>query len=96
MIISPAVKYEIAFSGSFIMFSALKRSIIKSIVPKVSVILPVYNEEPFLRQCLDSIINQTLKDIEIICVDDGSTDNSLSILREYERIDKRIKVITGF
>ena len=89
MIISPAVKYEIAFGGSFIMFSALKRSIIKSNVPKVSVILPVYNEEPFLRQCLDSIINQTLKDIEIICVDDGSTDNSLSILREYEEKDQR-------
>ena len=50
--------------------------------PKVSVIIPVYNTEQYLRECLDSVINQTLKDIEIICIDDGSTDNSLSILRE--------------
>lgn len=47
--------------------------------PKVSVIIPVYNVEKYLRQCLDSIINQTLKEIEIICVDDGSTDSSLEI-----------------
>ena len=45
--------------------------------PKVSVILPVYNVEKYLKQCMDSIVNQTLKDIEIICVDDGSTDASL-------------------
>ena len=49
---------------------------------KVSVIVPVYNVEKYLRQCLDSIINQTLKEIEIICVNDGSTDNSLQILKE--------------
>lgn len=62
--------------------------------PKVSVIIPVYNVEPYLRQCLDSVINQTLKDIEIICVDDGSTDNSLSILKEYAQIDNRITVLS--
>lgn len=50
---------------------------------KVSVIIPVYNVEPYLKQCMDSVVGQTLKDIEIICVDDGSTDNSLDILREY-------------
>lgn len=61
--------------------------------PKVSVIIPVYNVEKYLRQCLDSIINQTLKEIEIICVDDGSTDSSLEILKEYEQNDKRVKVI---
>ena len=45
--------------------------------PKVSVILPVYNVEKYLKQCMDSIVNQTLKDIEIICVDDGSTDERI-------------------
>lgn len=62
--------------------------------PKVSVIIPVYNVEEYLRQCLDSVINQTLKEIEIICVDDGSTDNSLKILKEYAATDKRMTVIT--
>ena len=57
---------------------------------KVSVIIPVYNVEKYLRQCLDSIINQTLQDIEIICVDDGSTDNSYTILQEYAYKDYRI------
>ena len=61
---------------------------------KVSVIIPVYNTENFLRECLDSVINQTLKDIEIICVDDGSTDDSLNILKEYAEKDNRIKVLT--
>jgi len=51
-------------------------------MPKVSVIIPVYNVEKYLRECLDSVINQTLKDIEIICVDDGSTDNSLAIYQK--------------
>jgi len=60
---------------------------------KVSVIIPVYNVEKYLRQCLDSVINQTLKDIEIICVNDGSTDNSLKILEEYASKDNRIKVL---
>ena len=61
--------------------------------PKVSVVVPVYNVEQYLRQCLDSLINQTLKDIEIICVNDGSTDGSLDILKEYAEKDGRIKVI---
>ena len=62
--------------------------------PKVSVIIPVYNAEKYLRQCLDSVVNQTLREIEIICVDDGSTDGSLAILREYEAADSRVKVLT--
>ncbi len=61
---------------------------------KVSVIIPVYNVEQYLRQCLDSVVNQTLKDIEIICVNDGSTDKSLQILKAYAKIDIRIKVIS--
>lgn len=60
---------------------------------KVSVIMPVYNAEDYLRQCLDSVLNQTLKEIEIICVDDGSTDSSLEILKEYCEKDSRMEVL---
>lgn len=63
-------------------------------MPKVSVIIPVYNVEKYLRECLDSVINQTLSDIEIICINDGSTDKSLGILKEYAEKDSRIKIIT--
>ena len=62
-------------------------------IPKVSVIIPVYNVEEYLRECLDSVVNQTLKEIEIICVDNGSTDNSLEILKEYAKRDNRITFI---
>ncbi len=62
-------------------------------MPKVSIIVPVYNVEKYLSTCLDSLINQTLKDIEIICINDGSTDNSLNILNEYAQKDTRIIVI---
>lgn len=61
--------------------------------PKISVIIPVFNVEKYLKECLESVVNQTLRDIEIICVDDGSTDNSLKILEEYKAKDKRITVI---
>ena len=64
------------------------------IKPKVSIIVPVYNVKSFLKECLDSILNQTLKDIEVLCGDGGSTDGSLQILREYEKKDNRVKVIT--
>ena len=60
---------------------------------KVSIVVPVCNVEMYLRECLDSAINQTLEDIEIICVNDGSKDNSLSILEEYAAKDDRVKVI---
>lgn len=60
---------------------------------KVSIIIPTYNVEQYLEECLESVINQTLKDIEIICVNDGSTDNSLSILKRYADSDERIKII---
>ena len=62
-------------------------------MPKISVIVPVYNVEKYLARCLDSIINQTLADIEIICINDGSTDNSLEILNDYAKKDSRIKII---
>lgn len=63
-------------------------------MPKVSVVVSVYNAEPYLRRCLDSIVGQTLREIEIICVDDGSTDGSPQILAEYARKDGRVRVVT--
>lgn len=57
---------------------------------KISVIIPVYNVERYLRECLDSIINQTYRNLEIICIDDGSPDNSINILKDYSKIDNRI------
>ena len=62
-------------------------------IKKVSVIVPVYNREKYLRQCVDSIVAQTLKEIEIILVDDGSTDGSPAICDEYAAKDSRVKVI---
>ena len=63
-------------------------------MPLVSVIIPVYNVEHYLRQCLDSVGAQTLSDIEIICVNDSSTDGSLDILEDYAKKDSRIQVVT--
>ena len=60
---------------------------------KLSVIIPIYNVEQYLRKCLDSVCNQTLEDIEIICINDCSPDNSLEILKEYQKNDNRIKII---
>lgn len=60
----------------------------------VSVLVPVFNVEKYLRQCLESLSCQTLDDIQIICIDDGSTDKSLEILREFEKKDSRFEVIT--
>ncbi|MBQ6511124.1 glycosyltransferase [Methanobrevibacter sp.] len=61
---------------------------------KVSVIVPVYNNEKFLKKCLDSIANQTLAEIEVICIDDGSSDNSLEILNSYKLMDERFRIIS--
>ena len=62
--------------------------------PSVSIIIPVYNVENYLNRCLDSVVNQTFEDIEIICIDDGSTDNSLEILKNYAKLDSRIKIFS--
>lgn len=59
----------------------------------ISVLVPVYNVEPYLAQCLESICSQTLRELEVVCVDDASTDGSLSILREFAERDPRVKVV---
>ena len=69
-------------------YSVVKNSI------KVSVIIPIYNAEPYLKQCLDSYLAQTLKEIEIICIDDGSDDNSLEIIKSYSLKDRRVICIS--
>ena len=63
---------------------------------KISVIIPVYNAEKYISRCLESVINQSYKDFEVICIEDKSKDNSLDILREYAKKDNRIKVIENF
>ena len=60
---------------------------------KISIIIPIYNASKYLTECLDSVTNQTLKEIEIICVNDGSTDNSLDIIKNFALKDKRIVII---
>lgn len=60
----------------------------------VSVVMPIYNAADYLRPALDSVISQTLRDVEIICVDDGSTDHSLAILKEYQKRDPRVRIVT--
>ena len=62
-------------------------------MPAVSILVPCYNVEKFIHQCMDSIVNQTLKDIEIICINDGSKDSTLSILQEYADKDSRVRII---
>lgn len=62
--------------------------------PKVSVILPIFNSEKFLAKCLSSVLSQSFGDFELICINDGSTDNSESILKKYARKDRRVKIIT--
>lgn len=66
---------------------------VDTICPKVSIVIPVYNTSDYLRKCLDSVVNQTFNDIEVICIDDGSTDSSLDILTEYSQKDSRFTVV---
>lgn len=62
-------------------------------MPKISIIVPVYNVEKYIAQCLDSIIKQTFRDIEVIVIDDGTQDNSAEIYQKYMEMDSRIKII---
>ena len=64
-----------------------------AVLPKVTIIIPVYNVERYLAECLDSVLNQTIRDTQIICVNDGSPDGSRAILQEYADRDARIKII---
>lgn len=73
--------------------SLLEEGILSS-TPKVSVVVPVYNVERYLGRCLDSILGQTMPDWEAICVDDGSTDGSTDILRDYAERDSRLRVLS--
>lgn len=66
----------------------------KKTTPKISVIIPVFNTQDYLKTCLDSVFKQTFQDFEVICVDDGSTDDSLKILEEYKEKDSRLTVIS--
>ena len=61
---------------------------------KISVVIPIYNVEKYLRQALSSVVNQTYRDLDVVCVDDGSTDNGLFIIKEYAAQDNRIQVVT--
>ena len=72
----------------------LSLSIKNNTHPKVSIIIPVFNVELYLPQCLDSLLEQTLTDFELITVDDGSSDSSLDILMDYATKDNRITVIS--
>lgn len=63
------------------------------ISPRISILVPVYNTSKYLKECLDSLVTQTFKNIEIICLNDGSTDNSLNIIMDYQARDKRIRVV---
>ena len=58
----------------------------------ISVIIPVYNSERYLNKCIDSILHQTYRNLEVICIDDGSTDHSVEIVKEYVFKDKRVKL----
>ena len=61
--------------------------------PKVTVLVPCYNVEKFLPQCLESLIGQSLRQLQIVCINDGSTDSTLAVLRSYAARDKRIQII---
>ena len=62
--------------------------------PKISIIIPVYNSEEYIPQCLDSLLSQTYKNLEIICINDGSKDDSLKVLEHYKTVDDRIIALT--
>ena len=62
--------------------------------PKISIIVPAYNSEKFIDNCIQSLVEQTVEDIEIIIVDDGSVDNTPNLLKRWQNKDKRIKIIT--
>lgn len=71
-----------------------KKFLVKTENPKVSIIVPIYNVEDYLEECMESIVRQTLEDIEIICINDGSTDSSMEILSRYADNDRVSLLLT--
>lgn len=94
--VAPAMPNEVNDRQSTSVEDALtsERELLVDADIKVSVIVPIYNAEAFLRPAMDSALDQTLREIEIICVDDGSTDGSLKIIKEYQKQDARIRIVT--
>ena len=89
-----ALLFMFCFLAIFYIFTKKRSELsIEGELPKVSVVVPIYNSAKFLPACLDSIVNQTYRNIEIICVNDGSKDNSLEILNQYKQKDSRIIII---
>ena len=99
-----SIKFKIAFlnKGTFLFLSFFFNYLLYFFkdsfklfldIKKISVIIPIFNTKKYLTECLNSVINQTLKNIEIICIDDGSTDNSLNIVQGYKQLDKRFVLI---
>ena len=81
----------IIFEDYLLLFKNIFHRLLKII--DISIIIPIYNREACLHFCLNSVINQSLKNIEIICIDDGSEDNSLKILKKYKKSDNRLIII---
>ena len=85
---------EYKFLLIFIIIFLYKKNFQLKIVPYISVIVPIYNSEKYLLFCLESIMAQSLKNIEIICIDDGSKDESINIIKNFIKIDNRIILIS--
>lgn len=88
-----ALNHEVRCQGHRVLQTLERKDRRAANIPILSILIPVYNVEPYLRECLDSVVKQSMKELEIICVDDGSTDASGDILDEYAEKDPRIKVI---
>lgn len=88
-----ALNHEVRCQGHRVLQTLERKDRRAANIPILSILIPVYNVEPYLRECLDSVVKQSMKELEIICVDDGSTDASGDILDEYAGKDPRVKVI---
>ena len=90
ILLSNLVNYGVEFSTD-IYINTLSYNILN---PKISIIMPIFNSEKYIEECLSSLLKQTFKNFEIICINDGSIDNTLKILKEFEKTDERIHVFT--
>ena len=87
------LKFLYNYGGDIFSDIYVGMNLINKNYPKISIIMPIYNSENFIKESLNSLINQTFKNFELICVNDGSIDNTLNILKEYEKNDERIQII---